>query len=107
MLDTFAIDIRIIPSTVYAPNAFRPDSEISENRTFMPVETGVDETRFNLKIFNRWGEMIFETESPFNPWKGTLKNGDHAPMGNYVWISNYFDIQNFEHNEKGQIFLIR
>ncbi|HSO88921.1 MAG TPA: PKD domain-containing protein [Draconibacterium sp.] len=106
-VDTFELDIKIIPSTVYAPNAFRPDSDIPENRTFMPVEAGADETRFNLKIYNRWGDLVFESNSLFYPWDGTLKNGGDAPMGNYVWISNYFDIQGFEHNEKGQILLIR
>jgi gliding motility-associated-like protein len=105
--DTFGIDIQIIPSVTYAPNAFRPNSEISENQTFMPVGAGVDETRFNLKIFNRWGELIFESKSLFNPWDGTLKNGEDAPMGNYIWISNYFDIQGLERNEKGQVLLIR
>lgn len=105
--DTFGIDIQVIPSVTYSPNAFRPNSEIPENKTFMPVGAGVDESRFNLKIFNRWGELVFETESLSNPWNGTLKNGDDAPMGNYVWISKYFDIQGLERNEKGQIFLIR
>ena len=105
--DTFELVINIIPSIVYAPNAFRPDSDIPENRTFMPVAAGVDESRFILKIFNRWGEMVFESNSLFNPWNGTLKNGKVAPMGNYVWISNYFDIQGIEHNEKGQVLLIR
>jgi hypothetical protein len=105
--DTFAIDIQIIPSVTYAPNAFRPDSNIPENRTFMPVGAGVDETRFNLKIYNRWGELIFESISLLNPWDGTLKNGENAPVGNYVWISKYFDIQGIERNERGQVMLIR
>lgn len=105
--DTFELVIKIIPSTVYSPNAFRPGSEISENQIFMPVGAGVDPARFNLKIFNHWGDLVFET-SDFNvPWDGTLKNGRDAPQGNYVWISKYFDIQGFEHNEKGQVLLIR
>ena len=106
-VDSFELIIKIIPSTVYSPNAFRPDSDIPENRTFMPVGAGVDESRFSLKIFNRWGEMVFESNSLYNTWNGTLKNGKDAPMGNYVWISNYYDIQGFEHNEKGQVLLIR
>ena len=73
----------------------------------MPVVAGVDESRFSLKIFNRLGEIVFESNSLFNSWNGTLKNGKDAPVGNYVWISNYYDIQGFEHNEKGQILLIR
>ena len=105
--DTTDLLIKILPFSVFTPNAFRPDSEIPENRTFMPVGVGADDQRFNLKIFDRWGQIIFETNSPHDVWDGTNKNGDEAPMGNYVWISNYFDIQGFEHKQKGQVLLIR
>jgi hypothetical protein len=105
--DTIGMEIKIIPSSVYSPNAFRPESNISENRTFMPVGAGVDDSRFNLKIFNRWGEQVFESHSIFNTWNGTVKNGEIAPVGNYVWVAKYFDIQGLEHNEKGQVLLIR
>lgn len=105
--DTFGVLIQVIPSVTYAPNAFRPDSDIPGNQTFMPVGAGVDETRFNLKIFNRWGQMVFETKSLYEPWDGTMKNGKNAPAGNYVWISEYFDIQGVERIEKGQVLLIR
>jgi hypothetical protein len=73
----------------------------------MPVGDGVDDSRFNLKIFNRWGEQVFESNSIFNPWDGTVKNGELGPAGNYVWIAKYYDIQGFVHNEKGQVLLIR
>jgi len=105
--DTFGLGIKIIPSSVYSPNAFRPESDIPENRTFMPVGAGVDDSRFTLKIFNRWGELIFESNSIFNPWNGTVKNGEIAPVGNYIWVAKYYDIQGFKHNEKGQVLVIR
>ena len=60
-----------------------------------------------LKIFNRWGDLIFESDSPLKPWDGTVKNGADAPMGNYVWITNYTDIQGVQRTEKGQVLLIR
>ena len=105
--DTSDFLIKIMPFSVFTPNAFRPDSEIEENRTFMPVGVGADPNRFNLKIFDRWGKIVFETHTPDNPWDGTTPNGNRAPMGNYVWISNYYDIQGFEHNQKGQVVLVR
>ncbi len=105
--DTFELGIKIIPSSIYSPNAFRPESDIPENRIFMPVGAGVDDSRFTLKIFNRWGEQVFESTSIFNPWNGTIKNGEIAPVGNYIWVAKYYDIQGFEHNEKGQVLLIR
>ncbi|SHJ81578.1 gliding motility-associated C-terminal domain-containing protein [Tangfeifania diversioriginum] len=105
--DTAAQKITILQSPNQFPNAFRPNSPIEENRTFMPLKTGVDETRFHLKIYNRWGELVFETNSPDNPWKGEKQNGQSVPAGNYVWIANYFDIQGIEHQKKGQVLLIR
>jgi len=106
-LDTTEFLIKILPFSVFTPNAFRPDSDIPENRTFMPVGVGADILRFNLKIYNRLGQLVFETQTPENQWDGTANNGTEAPMGNYVWISHYFDIQGFEHDQKGQVLLVR
>ncbi|WP_423129718.1 PKD domain-containing protein [Gaoshiqia sp. Z1-71] len=105
--DTANLLIKIIPFNVYSPNAFRPDSDIPENRTFMPVGLGADNSRFNLRIYDRWGQIVFETGTPDNPWDGTNKNGKPAPMGNYVWMATFHDIQGYEHKQKGQILLIR
>jgi gliding motility-associated-like protein len=106
-LDTAAMDIEILPFDIYTPNAFRPGSDIPENREFMPVSTGVDPDTFKMQIFNRWGEVIFETSSLANKWDGTTKNNNPAPMGNYIWKAEFNDIQGFKHSMKGQILLIR
>ncbi len=105
--DTETMEIEILPFNVYTPNAFRPDSEIPENREFMPVGVGVDPNVFQLQIFNRWGEVIFESNSPEHKWNGTTKNNKPAPMGNYIWKADFDDIQGFKHSMKGQVMLIR
>ena len=105
--DTTEFLVTILPFHVFTPNAFRPDSDIPENRTFMPLGTGADNSTFSMKIYDRWGQIIFESKSADHPWDGTMKNGKPAPMGNYIWISHFFDIQGFEHNQKGQVLLIR
>ena len=106
-IDTGMMEIEILPFNVYTPNAFRPDSDISENREFMPVSSGVDPETFNMQIFNRWGEVIFESNSLDKKWDGTTKNNQPAPMGNYIWKTDFNDIQGFKHSMKGQILLIR
>lgn len=106
-IDTGMMEIEILPFNVYTPNAFRPDSEIPENREFMPVGVGVDPNAFQLQIFNRWGEVIFESNSPDRKWDGTTKNSNPAPMGNYIWKAEFDDIQGFKHSMKGQVMLIR
>ena len=64
-------------------------------------------TPFKLSIFNRWGEMVFESNSNQIPWEGKLKSGKNAPGGNYVWTLEYTDIQGVRHKERGQVLLIR
>ena len=105
--DTTDFLIKILPFHVFTPNAFRPDSPIPENRIFMPLGTGADNSTFSMKIYDRWGQIVFESKSFEEPWDGTMLNGKPAPMGNYIWISHFFDIQGFEHNQKGQVLLIR
>jgi gliding motility-associated-like protein len=105
--DTEIMEIEILPFNVYTPNAFRPDSDIDVNREFMPVGVGVDPNGFQLQIFNRWGEMIFESNSPDHKWDGTTKNSKPAPMGNYLWKADFNDIQGFKHSMKGQVMLVR
>jgi gliding motility-associated-like protein len=105
--DTSELLIKILPFSVFTPNAFRPNSNIEENRTFMPVGIGADISRFYLKIYDRWGQIVFETKTPENRWDGTDKEGNDTPIGNYIWISHYFDIQGYEHNQKGQVMLVR
>ncbi|NQU87957.1 MAG: gliding motility-associated C-terminal domain-containing protein [Mariniphaga sp.] len=106
-LDTTEFLIKVLPFSVFTPNAFKPDSDIPENKYFMPVGIGADPTRFYIIIFDRWGQVIFESDNPENKWDGKTKNEALAPMGNYVWTSNYFDIQGFEHTQNGQVLLIR
>ena len=105
--DSSSFQIKIIPFDVFTPNAFRPESEIPENRTFMPVGLGAEISRFKFFVYDRWGQLIFESYSPQEKWNGTMKNGRPAPMGTYVWKANFFDIQGYEHNPKGQVLLIR
>jgi gliding motility-associated-like protein len=105
--DTGMMEIEILPFNVYTPNAFRPDSEIPENREFMPVGVGVDPNVFQLQIFNRWGELVFESNNPEHKWDGNTKNSNPAPMGNYLWKADFEDIQGFKHSMKGQVLLIR
>lgn len=106
-LDTTFSFVEIVPFTTYTPNAFRPDSEIAENRLFMPVTVGVDPGNFSLLIFNRWGEVVFESDSPDYKWDGTAKNNQPAPVGNYIWKAEFLDVQGFSHSIKGQVLLIR
>lgn len=68
----------------YVPNTFTPDAD-DFNPTFQPVFTaGFDPYDFHLMIFNRWGEVIFESFDATAGWDGTF-GGKHVAQGTYTW----------------------
>lgn len=72
----------------YAPNAFKPEGSAGNNRFYISTGAGIVRIN-NLRIVNRWGELMFERENlePGNPsdgWDGIWK-GDQAPPGVYVF----------------------
>jgi gliding motility-associated-like protein len=65
------------------PNAFRPASPLEENKVFKPgIIDHVD--NYHLMIFNRWGELIFESFDQEVGWDGTY-NGQPAKQDVYIW----------------------
>jgi gliding motility-associated-like protein len=68
---------------IYVPNAFTPDGD-GLNDVFMPVINGYEVESFKMYIFNRWGEMIFETSFPNVGWDGTYL-GNPPKQDVYVW----------------------
>jgi gliding motility-associated-like protein len=44
---------------------------------------------YNLKIYNRWGELLFETNDITNGWNGKNKEGNSVPAGVYFWIASF------------------
>ena len=69
----------------YIPNAFTPDGD-SKNDEFKPVITsGYDFFDYHLAVFDRWGELIFESYVVDYGWDGTFGNGKVAQNGLYIW----------------------
>ncbi|MDP5099511.1 MAG: gliding motility-associated C-terminal domain-containing protein [Crocinitomicaceae bacterium] len=76
----------------YAPNAFTPDGD-EHNQTWKPIINGIDIYAFELLIFNRWGEVIWENHDPNQGWDGTY-NGKLVPAGSYAWVARVKKPQN-------------
>jgi gliding motility-associated-like protein len=69
---------------IFIPNSFTPDGD-EYNNTFQPIFTsGFDPYDFNMVIFNRWGEIIFETNDAKVGWDGTYQ-GKVVKEGTYIW----------------------
>ena len=83
--DTTFITIELLDELIfYIPNTFTPDGDIY-NQTFLPVFTvGYDKYDYTLYIFNRWGEMVFESHDASIGWDGTY-GGKTCQQGAYTW----------------------
>lgn len=95
----------------YIPNTFTPDGDIY-NQTFKPVFTsGFDPYDYTLLIYNRWGELIFEshnTEIGWNGSYGSVKEISMAQQGIYTWKVEFKTIKNDERViEIGSVNLLR
>ena len=87
----------------YFPNAFTPNRD-GKNDVFRILYDGVLDN-YDLKIFNRYGSLIFHSRQAPKGWDGTWK-GQPADPGNYVWIASFLQ-NNIPVNLKGSVILIR
>ena len=72
---------------IYVPNSFTPNGDGS-NDIFKPIITaGFDKESYQLLIFNRWGEMVFESYDPNVGWDGTFGTSQsfESQDGTYTW----------------------
>ena len=91
--DTTMREVRIQNDVIlYAPNTFTPDNDNLNNEWRVHI-SGVDIFNFNLTIFNRWGELIWESNDPDASWDGTY-GGKLVETGTYVWTIRAEDAEN-------------
>ena len=103
-VDTAFLSIEVVPEfTIFFPDAFSPNGD-DLNEIFRPKLLPVPEYEF--LIFNRWGDLIFETNDPMNGWDGTL-NGREAPIGVYVYKINLKSFFGQEFRYFGDFTLVR
>ena len=76
---------------LYVPNSFTPDDD-EFNQTFRAYVNGIDLFDFDFLIFNRWGELIWESHDAAIGWDGTYK-GKLVQEGTYVWKIVVKDLQ--------------
>lgn len=88
---SFEVSLPVISDPIYyVPNTFTPDQD-EHNQTWYPVfTTGYDPYNFNLKIYNRWGETVWESNNSEGAWDGTYgSDGRKVQSGVYTWVIRY------------------
>jgi gliding motility-associated-like protein len=89
------------------PNAFTPNND-GKNDEFKGKGYLQAISNFNLSIWNRWGQMVFETDNPTEGWNGQFGNsGAMSPQGVYVYKANYTDPRGEKKKVEGHVTLLR
>lgn len=84
----------------YIPNAFTPNGD-GVNDFFLPqLFSGFDDRFYTFMIFNRWGDLLFETTNHLQGWDGTHE-GQIVPDGHYQFVVS------FKHAENEDVTLVR
>lgn len=89
------------------PNAFTPNGN-GENDFFFPKQTLAGRlTKFDMKIFNRWGQIIFQTsQTNGRGWDGRF-NGQLQPEGVYIYQIDVEINERYKESYRGNVTLIR
>ena len=103
MNDSFSVKYYRGPD-IYVANAFTPNGD-GKNDIFKPIYIGISVLKY-FRVFNRYGQMVFETRQPLQGWDGNLY-GNPAPEGPYVWEVSGLDYQGKWQTKNGSMILIR
>lgn len=90
---------------VWFPSAFTPNKD-GVNDVFGPLGGRGSMQHYRLHIFNRWGQVVFETRDPYANWNGQLK-GTNATAGVYSWLAEFNVAGKPTIKRSGMVVLIR
>ncbi len=93
--------------TFYAPNSFTPNGD-SNNDIFLPKGTGWKPETFQMRVFDRWGNMAFYSTDVNKGWNGKMANKSKtAEIDVYVWKVQLSSSSGEEHNYIGIVTLLK
>jgi len=105
-IDSSSVDLTIeFYHTFWVPNVFTPNGN-STNDYFFPVYINVES--YHMQIFDRWGKIVFDKEGTAPKWDGLdYQSGIELKSDNYVYLINYYTIEEITYQVKGVVTLIR
>ncbi len=102
--DTAVIAKDYCPSYIYFPTAFTPNGD-GANETFRP-KYSQDLKQYHVRIYNRWGELVYESEDVNEGWNGFYK-GVKQPLSVYVYYSEFTFYDGIKRSQAGNLTLLQ
>jgi gliding motility-associated-like protein len=104
-VSTDTVIVKTECTDIHLPNAFNPISDNPLNRFYGVLNTNVTKLEY-FKIFNRWGQVVFETTDKNKKWDGTFNNVE-LPSDNYVWMIDGYCNNGKRIKKQGTVLLVR
>jgi gliding motility-associated-like protein len=101
---TDTVFVKAVDANVFVPTAFTPNRD-GLNDKLTPICYSIQRISY-FSVFNRWGELVFTTNSIGKGWDGTSK-GSPAEPGTYVWMLEAVGLDGQLFRQKGTVVLIR
>jgi gliding motility-associated-like protein len=99
-----SINVKNSKDFIIFPNAFTPNAD-GLNDIFRPLSSNI--SKFHMSIYNRWGQLMFETSDMITGWNGNIRS-EKCPSGLYVYVVDYVVQDAVEtKTNRGSITLIR
>ena len=89
---------------VFIPEAFTPNED-GTNDTFKPVFSFIPKD-YEIRVYNRWGNIIFETSDYSKEWNGKASTGGSVPAGTYIYLLRLKTPNNQTVEKRGNITVI-
>ncbi|HXD79111.1 MAG TPA: gliding motility-associated C-terminal domain-containing protein [Puia sp.] len=96
--------IAVTKADLVVPNAFTPNGD-GHNDVLYVHAIGMKEVT-SFRVFNRWGQQVFETTNQGEGWNGML-GGQAQPPGTYVWVAGGEDFLGKTVERRGTVILVR
>ncbi len=89
---------------LFLPSAFTPNNDGLNDK--FGVASGLSVRSFSFRIFNKWGQAVFETANVSDKWDGTYK-GKAVPNGAYIYMLSYTSLRGRKDFLQGTVMLLR
>ena len=84
---------------IFIPSAFAPNGS---NKTWLPITNFIDKSDYLIRVFDRWGHQVFQTNNDTEAWDGSNLPGDV-----YVYIISYKNARGEFKEAKGTVLLMK